>query len=166
MLARQVFSQFSSALARCSTRPSYINLSVNICRKSTMATASHVKLTPSTAGIYHTPDITSQSAKVANELLQENHDKYHIFVNTDGFHNHIAHHLLAIYALGATPDELQKAYDNNKGYQRNQFPVKKNMCKTCLIRRSLRYSSEKSNIFAIMKSSFRKRSMRRDGKKC
>lgn len=88
-----------------------------------MATASHVELTPSTAGVYHAPDISSQSARVASDLLQENHDSYHIFFNQSGFHNHIAHHLLAIYALGASPQELQKAYDDNKGYQRKLKPV-------------------------------------------
>ena len=34
------------------------------------------------------------------------------------------HHLLAIYALGATSEELQRAYDDNKGYQRKQYQVK------------------------------------------
>lgn len=31
--------------------------------------------------------------------------------------DHILHHLLAIYALGATPDEIQDAYDRNASYQ-------------------------------------------------
>lgn len=88
-----------------------------------MATASHVELTPSTAGVYHVPDISSQSAKVASDLLQQNHDFHHIYFNQSGFHNHIAHHLLAIYALGATPEELKRAYDDNKGYQRRQYAV-------------------------------------------
>lgn len=34
--------------------------------------------------------------------------------------NHIAHQLLTIYALGATPDQIQGAYDRNKTYQRPQ----------------------------------------------
>ena len=88
-----------------------------------MATASHVELTPSTAGVFHVPDIKSESAKVASELLEENHKKHHIYFNNDGFHNHITHHLLAIFALGATPEELQRAYDDNKGYQRNHYQV-------------------------------------------
>jgi len=91
-----------------------------------MATASHVELTPSTAGVYHAPDISSQSAKAASDLLQENHDSHHVFFNQSGFHNHIAHHLLAIYALGASPQELQKAYNDNKGYQRKLKPVQQN----------------------------------------
>ncbi len=89
-----------------------------------MATASHIELDPAAAGVYHVPDISSQSSKIGSQLLQENHDKYHIYFNTGGFHNHIAHHLLTLYALGASADELQKAFDTNQGYQRAQYPVK------------------------------------------
>ncbi|EXJ93831.1 hypothetical protein A1O1_02224 [Capronia coronata CBS 617.96] len=90
-----------------------------------MATAVHVELNPATAGVYHVPDITTESSKIGSQLLQENHDKYHMYFNRGGFHNHIAHHLLTIYALGATPDELQYAFDTNKTYQKPQFPVNK-----------------------------------------
>ncbi|KEF63694.1 uncharacterized protein A1O9_01672 [Exophiala aquamarina CBS 119918] len=83
-----------------------------------MATASHIELNPASAGVYHAPEITSESGKVASQLLQENHDRYHMYFNPSGFHNHIAHHLLTIYALGATPGELNEAFDHNKGYQR------------------------------------------------
>ncbi|KAJ9602241.1 hypothetical protein H2200_013361 [Cladophialophora chaetospira] len=89
-----------------------------------MATASHIELDPAAAGVYHVPDISAQSGKIGSQLLQENHDRFHMYFNPSGFHNHIAHHLLTIYALGATPEELQKAFDTNKSYQRTQFPVK------------------------------------------
>lgn len=89
-----------------------------------MATASHILLSIDDTGILPGPVINLESAKRASQLLQENHEKYHIFFNNDGFHNHIAHHLLTIYALGATKHEIQKAYDVNKGYQRRRGPVK------------------------------------------
>lgn len=88
---------------------------------ATTATASAIHLTPSTPGSTHHPDsstITSSSSSKASSLLQLNHDNNHIFFNPEGFHNHIAHHLLAIFALGATPEQLQQAYDENVGYQR------------------------------------------------
>ncbi|EXJ91997.1 hypothetical protein A1O3_00547 [Capronia epimyces CBS 606.96] len=88
-----------------------------------MATAAHVELSPATPGVYHVPDLTAESSKIGSQLLQENHDKYHMYFNRSGFHNHIAHHLLTLYALGATPDEIQRAFDNNKTMQRLQFPV-------------------------------------------
>ncbi|KAH0840397.1 Oxidoreductase AflY [Fonsecaea pedrosoi] len=88
-----------------------------------MATASHIELNPAHAGVYHTPDISTASGKIGSQLLQENHDNYHIYFNNSGFHNHIVHHLLTIYALGASPEEIQKAFDINKSYQRPQYPV-------------------------------------------
>ncbi|KAI1615430.1 hypothetical protein EDD36DRAFT_451342 [Exophiala viscosa] len=90
-----------------------------------MATAAHIELDPAQAGVYHLPDITLESSKIGSQLLQENHDRYHMYFNRGGFHNHIAHHLLTIFALGATPDEIQHGFDINKGYQRPQFPVEK-----------------------------------------
>jgi hypothetical protein len=89
----------------------------------TMATASHVQLDVDAAGVYHASNITADSAKVGSELLQDNHDKHHMYFNKSGFHNHIAHHLLTIYALGATPEQIQHAFDINKGMQRQQFPI-------------------------------------------
>jgi hypothetical protein len=88
-----------------------------------MATGSTVSVAPSISGIYHTAGVTTESSKKASELLQKNHDNNHVFFNKDGFHNHIAHHLLAIFALGATPEELQKAFDLNQGYQRPQYKL-------------------------------------------
>jgi hypothetical protein len=37
--------------------------------------------------------------------------------------NHIAHHLLTLFALGATPAELKKAYADNASYQRPPGPL-------------------------------------------
>lgn len=42
---------------------------------------------------------------------------------SDKAQNHIAHHLLTLYALGATPGALQEAYSNNASYQRRALPV-------------------------------------------
>lgn len=89
----------------------------------TMATASQIHLTPDAAGVYHVPSIQPASYKAGSQLLQENHDRFHIFFNLEGFHNHIAHHLLTIFALGATPGELQQAFDHNANYMRLQFPI-------------------------------------------
>ena len=88
-----------------------------------MATASHIELSTNDPGVFRGPIINAESAKTASQFLQENHDKYHIFFNSDGFHNHIAHHILSIYALGATKQEIEKAYDINKSYQRPQEAV-------------------------------------------
>ena len=83
-----------------------------------MATPSKVHLSLATRGEYHRPGITEESAAKASQILQENHENYHIFFNQDQFHNHIAHHILTLYALGANPAQLQSQYDLNKTYQR------------------------------------------------
>ncbi|KAK6509752.1 hypothetical protein TWF481_004482 [Arthrobotrys musiformis] len=64
---------------------------------------------------------TEESTRKASDLLQQNHDNFHIFFDfEDRLHNHVAHHLLSIYALGATPEELQFAYDTNS---KSQLPI-------------------------------------------
>jgi Questin oxidase-like len=88
-----------------------------------MATASHIELTTNDTGIFRGPVLNTESAKTASHYLQENHDKFHLFFNSEGFHNHIVHHLLSIYALGATEQDIRKAFDGNKHYQRPQYPV-------------------------------------------
>ncbi|KAF2090701.1 hypothetical protein K490DRAFT_62024 [Saccharata proteae CBS 121410] len=88
-----------------------------------MATARTVKLSPSDPPeVYYR--LGEDSAARASVLLQENHDKHHIFFNSAGFHNHIAHHLPTLWAIGATPIDIQKQYDANKHYQRPPMPVK------------------------------------------
>lgn len=84
----------------------------------TMATASIVQLQAVDKPQFYRPPISQSSTDKANELLQDNHERHHIFFNADGFHNHIAHQLLTIWSLGATPEELQRGYDTNKSYQR------------------------------------------------
>ncbi|KAF2803118.1 uncharacterized protein BDZ99DRAFT_427605 [Mytilinidion resinicola] len=83
-----------------------------------MATSSVVKLSASQHPEFYVSGITAESAEAASKLLQENHDQHHIFFNESGYHNHIAHHLLTIFALGASPSTLKKQYDANKSYQR------------------------------------------------
>ncbi|PNS20559.1 Oxidoreductase [Sphaceloma murrayae] len=67
--------------------------------------------------------ITAESAASVSELLTKNHREHHIYFNDKGFHNHIVHHLLTLLALGATPDEIRRAYDGNAHYQRDVYPI-------------------------------------------
>jgi hypothetical protein len=88
-----------------------------------MATASKIKLSLGEWPGYYIQDIKQESATRASDLLQENHEKHHIFFNNSGFHNHIAHHLLTLYSLAATPSQIQKHYDDNVSYQRPPQPI-------------------------------------------
>ncbi|KAH0562975.1 hypothetical protein GP486_002461 [Trichoglossum hirsutum] len=89
-----------------------------------MATTTKIHLTPSeAAGVFHAPGISAESAAKASQVLQENHERFNIFFNDEEFHNHIVHHILSIYALGASPETIQKQYDQNTSYQRPPDPI-------------------------------------------
>lgn len=79
--------------------------------------AFKMHITSANTGLWHITQ-TEEAAKKTSELLQEDLEKHHVFFNKDGYHNHIPHHLLALYGTGAGPSSLQKAYDHNAGYQR------------------------------------------------
>lgn len=88
-----------------------------------MATTSKIALSADSGGIFHTPCLTEESAAKASALLQENHERHHIYFNTYGFHDHIVHHILSAFACGATPDQLQCNYDENLSYQWSKIPI-------------------------------------------
>jgi hypothetical protein len=90
-----------------------------------MATATKISLQISLEPQYYTGKWTSDSAKKTTELLQENHEIHHIFFNDEGFHNHIVHHLLSLYAMGADPDTIKHMYNINKSYQRPAEPTER-----------------------------------------
>ncbi|OJJ88366.1 questin oxidase family protein [Aspergillus glaucus CBS 516.65] len=54
--------------------------------------------------------------KITSDLLTVNHHLYHTRWKST-FHNHIVHHLLALWALGASPAEIQDMWDYNTPYQ-------------------------------------------------
>ncbi|OTA23541.1 hypothetical protein BTJ68_12650 [Hortaea werneckii EXF-2000] len=93
----------------------------------TMANASSIRLALGEWPQYYREGILQESANTASDLLQQNHQDHHIFFNQSGFHNHIAHHLLTIYALNAGPGEIQKAYNANVSYQRPPQPLDDNL---------------------------------------
>jgi hypothetical protein len=53
--------------------------------------------------------------KTSRLTLDQNH---HVFYNKDGYHNHIAHHLLTLYGLGAPAEVIEQRYKENANYQR------------------------------------------------
>ncbi|KAH8807229.1 hypothetical protein F5884DRAFT_673432 [Xylogone sp. PMI_703] len=85
---------------------------------STITTTSPIRLSPSHLGIIKVTDIPSNSVEECNRLLQENHEKFHVFFRDTAGHNHISHSLLTILALGANPQELQDRYDDGTPIQR------------------------------------------------
>lgn len=58
------------------------------------------------------------SNDAASRLLQENHEKWHMFFRSNAGHNHIPHAILSTLAMGGSPENLERAYDDGKGIQR------------------------------------------------
>ncbi|KAI1952671.1 hypothetical protein LOZ12_000297 [Ophidiomyces ophidiicola] len=87
-----------------------------------MATARTIHLSTEDSGVYRF-NPRAESALKASQLLQQDLKSHHIFFNEIGFHNHIVHHLLSIFALGATPEHIQTAFDRNSAYQRPALPA-------------------------------------------
>ncbi|EKM48961.1 uncharacterized protein PHACADRAFT_265953 [Phanerochaete carnosa HHB-10118-sp] len=77
------------------------------------------------SSIVSTPTIhagrTPESTQAVLDCLKDNHQRFHIL----GFHNHASHHLLAIYAMGASAEVIRGAYDTHIAYQR---PAKDRVC--------------------------------------
>jgi UDP-N-acetyl-D-mannosaminuronic acid transferase (WecB/TagA/CpsF family) len=61
-----------------------------------MATSSKIHLSASQRPEYFVAGLSQESADAASELLQENHEKYHIFFNHDGFHVSFSAYLMDI----------------------------------------------------------------------
>lgn len=81
--------------------------------------SSTLRLTENTKGIFHVDSIPAEAPALVNKLLQINHDQFHIFWETQrGMHNHQTHYLLTDFALGATLQQLQHAFDSNLDYMR------------------------------------------------
>lgn len=81
-------------------------------------TASGIRLSPSHVGIVKVADMPPGSLEECNRLLQKNHEEYHVFFRDTAGHNHLAHSLLTILALGASPQELRDRYDDGVPIQR------------------------------------------------
>ncbi|GAA88254.1 hypothetical protein ASPFODRAFT_143603 [Aspergillus luchuensis CBS 106.47] len=88
-----------------------------------MATSTNIHLSPEHDHGIVSHNLSEESARVASEVLQEDMRSHHVFFNQSGFHNHIPHHVLSLYALGATPEQIRAAYDKNSSYQRPKMPV-------------------------------------------
>ncbi|KAI0670778.1 hypothetical protein C8Q78DRAFT_1069524 [Trametes maxima] len=62
-------------------------------------------------GLLNLPGATWETKRTVERLLEDDREKRHCFTNQLGFHNHLSHHLLAAYDLGAPSAVLQKIYN-------------------------------------------------------
>ncbi|KAJ7075064.1 hypothetical protein B0H15DRAFT_917195 [Mycena belliarum] len=72
---------------------------------------------PIQAGLVSNPS-THAAAQVLEQLLHKDYVAHHCFFNDLGFHDHLSHHLVAAYDMGATPALLKLIYDDEVKEQR------------------------------------------------
>ncbi|RDB21723.1 Oxidoreductase AflY [Hypsizygus marmoreus] len=63
------------------------------------------------------PGISPASTQALRNALQVNHEKWHVYFDLQGFHNHIAHYVLALWTLGAPAEIISAAYASLEGEQ-------------------------------------------------
>ncbi|KAL8699512.1 MAG: hypothetical protein Q9201_005963 [Fulgogasparrea decipioides] len=85
-----------------------------------------------TPGLLHVDDLTWESARETTKLLEENNARYHIFTTTEDdkgvyLHNHIVHHTLTLWALGAKPETIRFHQERNGQYQRQAMVIQSNL---------------------------------------
>ncbi|KAF8966075.1 hypothetical protein BDZ97DRAFT_1917776 [Flammula alnicola] len=76
---------------------------------------------PSTLSPSHFPGVSPQSTEALQNVLKDNHRKWHIFFNEKRFHNHAAHRAIASWALGADASTIQSKYEKDCGYEKPAF---------------------------------------------
>ncbi|KAG6356660.1 hypothetical protein INS49_014534 [Diaporthe citri] len=91
-----------------------------------MASAHRIHISPEDTGLWGVKQ-TDGVAKKVTELLQKDLDVFHVYFNDRGFHNHIVHHLLALYGTGADAEAIQHGFDGNTGYQLPAKPTHKDV---------------------------------------
>ncbi|KAH6905043.1 hypothetical protein BKA70DRAFT_1565421 [Coprinopsis sp. MPI-PUGE-AT-0042] len=64
------------------------------------------------------PGISPQSTETLKEVLKDNHQRWHVFINDLGFHNHAAHRALALWALGAPGNVINAGYKTDCTYEK------------------------------------------------
>ena len=83
-----------------------------------LTSAFQINLSDKHVGIIADTNVDHPSIDEANRLLQKNHEEHHIFFRDLAGHNHILHSILTCLALGAAPEDIQRAYDDGVDIQR------------------------------------------------
>ncbi|KAL4251919.1 Questin oxidase-like protein [Abortiporus biennis] len=96
------------------TRPSAIARTLSSMSTKTATTTSTALPPTIHQGILNIPGATPESKATVERLLEEDRQFHHCFWGKVGFHNHLSHHLLAAYDLGAPASLLQAIYDQEK----------------------------------------------------
>lgn len=74
-------------------------------------------LPPSALAPQRLPGTSVESLASLQYVLQDNHKRWHIFLNDLKFHNHITHRALALYALGGSGPIIREFYTQDSQRQ-------------------------------------------------
>ncbi|KAL6912640.1 hypothetical protein FSST1_010400 [Fusarium sambucinum] len=88
---------------------------------STEATSTQISISPHNTGLWRIEQDDLAAQKTA-ELLEKDLALHHVFLNKRGFHDHMLHHILALYGTGANAAQIQKAFDLRHKLQRSVEP--------------------------------------------
>ncbi|KAF9523339.1 hypothetical protein CPB83DRAFT_863095 [Crepidotus variabilis] len=66
----------------------------------------------------HSAAVSAESTQALQEVLKDNHARWHIFVNEKRFHNHAPHRSLAEWTLGANGEEIRGSYKQDWNYMK------------------------------------------------
>lgn len=88
-----------------------------------MATTADFSLLTKNPGLARLSDNPDGSNEIVKELLQKNHEKWHMYFRNVAGHNHIPHAILSTLAMGGGPQDLRRAYDDGEAIQRPMPPL-------------------------------------------
>lgn len=75
--------------------------------------------------VYTLPGMTPETIETCSRLLEDNHQRFHVFFNERSFHNHTAHHLLAALSFGVSSKTLEDIYAKQVKLQKPAHPIHK-----------------------------------------
>ena len=88
-----------------------------------MAATDNFHLTSDNLGLGRIGPNPPGCVEVANALLRKNHELWHMYFRPIAGHNHIPHAILTTLAMGGSPNELRRAYDDGADIQRPMPPL-------------------------------------------
>ncbi|KAJ0107607.1 Oxidoreductase AflY [Diaporthe amygdali] len=83
-----------------------------------MANSEGFRLTSGDLGLGRLDVSPPGCIDLVNDLLVENHKRWHMYFRDVAGHNHIPHAILSALAMGGTPQDLRRAYDDGENIQR------------------------------------------------
>ncbi|KAF8126363.1 hypothetical protein EV363DRAFT_1348442 [Boletus edulis] len=75
-------------------------------------------LPPSHLSPQRYPGANLESLAALQDVLKDNHQRHHIFINETRFHNHMTHRAVAIYALGGSAAIIRDSYERDSRIHR------------------------------------------------